>query len=355
LIDSMTGDFEVKELCQAMGVSRSGYYAWRNPEVSAREADEAELLQRIEKLHQDHRQRLGSPRMAHYLRGEGGRCSENRVARLMRREGIAARRKKPFRPKTTQPGKSVSENHLKTLAPPTGPDEIWVSDITYVATCEGYLYLATVMDLFTRQIVGWKLEETMEAWIVEAAIARAVKSRQPSKGIYFHSDRGSQYGGRQVRGILEQIGAISSMSGKGNCYDNAFAESFFSTLKAESFPSNMVFATKQIAQLSIFEYLEGYYNNKRLHSSLGYMTPIGFEENWRNSVVNCKLSANIVDADREDRAMRGRNSSARSASKTVGRPLKSGLPAHPPDGESKRKIHGDCGTVFVNHRTNKTH
>jgi len=339
----MTKEYSVQELCEALGVSRSGYYAWKQPKEGVRSDENKRLIEEIEQLEIEHKQRLGSPRMTRHLRFNGHRCGENRVAGLMRSRGIAARRKRPFRPKTTHAGKMASPNILKELPAPTEADRIWVSDITYVATKEGYLYLATVLDLHTRQIVGWKLEETMEAWIVEQAIERAVKRREPEEGMCFHSDRGVQYGSQAVRAVLASIGAIPSMSGKGNCYDNAFAESFFSTLKAESFPVNLVFETKRDAQLALFEYLEGYYNSKRLHSSLGYRTPDEFALATNKRVANPKTCQHDEISDWEDRAMRGRNSSAQPDSNTVGRPINLGLPANPPDGERKRKIHAVCG------------
>lgn len=321
MIELMTNEYSVQELCEALGASRSGYYAWKQPKEGVRSESNKQLIEEIERLEIEHKQRLGSPRMTRYLRRRGHRCGENRVARLMRSRGIAARRKRPFRPKTTQAGKIASPNILKELPAPTKPDRVWVSDITYVATKEGYLYLATVLDLHTRQIVGWKLEETMEAWIVEQAIERAVKRREPAEGMCFHSDRGVQYGSQAVRTVLASIGAIPSMSGKGNCYDNAYAESFFSTLKAECFPTNLAFDTKNEAQLVLFEYLEGYYNSKRLHSSLEYRTPDEFALAADKRVANTKISEQSAISDWEDRAMRGRNSSAQSDSNTVGRPI----------------------------------
>lgn len=288
MIEELAGRFTIKELCEAMGVSRSGYYEWKNPELSDRERENKEIEKAIEGLHEEHRQRLGSPRMTHHLRRKGINCGRKRVARLMQAKGIRARRKKPFRPKTTSPGKKAFANLLKGIKSIDKPNQVWVSDITYVSTLEGDLYLATVLDLYSRKITGWKLGETMESTLVEEAIKRAVRRENPENGIYFHSDRGVQYSSAQVRRMLMVIGARQSMSGKGNCYDNAFAESFFSTLKAECFPSNLLFTTKQEAKLAIFEYLEGYYNNHRLHSSLGYITPKQFEERYKNIVAKSK-------------------------------------------------------------------
>jgi transposase InsO family protein len=181
--------------------------------------------------------RYGSPRITQQLRQEGVICGENRVARLMRENELAARRKKAFRPRTTLPGQGAAPNLIKELEPSV-PNQVWVSDITYVATLEGWLYLAVILDLFSRRVAGWKLGESLEAELVVTALKIALVLRQPERGLYFHSDRGSQYSSQAVRKPLSVIGANQSMSGLGNCYDNAQAEAFFSTLKTECFPDN---------------------------------------------------------------------------------------------------------------------
>jgi transposase InsO family protein len=220
--------------------------------------------------------RYGSPRVSQALRQDGIDCGENRVARLMRENELAARRKKAFRPRTTVPGKGTAPNLIKDLEP-SGVDQVWVSDITYVATVEGWLYLAVILDLFSRKVVGWKLAETLEAELVVTALKNALMMRKPDRGLYFHSDRGSQYSSQAVLKPLRVIEANLSMSGVGNCYDNAKAEAFFSTLKTECFPPNQLFSSKALARGEIFEYIEVYYNNQRLHSSLEYRTPRQFE------------------------------------------------------------------------------
>jgi transposase InsO family protein len=169
---------------------------------------------------------------------------------------------------------------IKELAP-SGPDQIWVSDITYVATAEGWLYLAVILDLFSRRVVGWKLEDRLDASLVHQALQNALILRQPKAGLYFHSDRGCQYSSHLVRKPLEVIGAISSMSALGNCYDNAKAEAFFSTLKTECFPLSNCFQSKAQARSTIFEYIEVYYNNQRLHSALGYKSPRQYESRYQ--------------------------------------------------------------------------
>jgi transposase InsO family protein len=233
-------------------------------------------MKQIRRVFAANKGRYGSPRVSQALRRDGIECGENRIARLMRENELAARRKKAFRPRTTVPGSGAAPNLIKGLEP-RGVDQIWVSDLTYVATREGWLYLAVILDLFSRKVVGWKLGETLEAELVETALANALIMRAPDPGLYFHSDRGSQYSSQAVRKPLSVIGANLSMSSRGNCYDNAKAEAFFSTLKTECFPPNQLFGSKALARREIFEYIEVYYNNQRLHSALGYQTPRQFE------------------------------------------------------------------------------
>jgi transposase InsO family protein len=220
--------------------------------------------------------RYGSPRITKDLRYQGHRCGKNRVARLMQENGLAARRKRAFGPSTTVAGNGAAPNLIKDLEP-SGVNQIWVSDITYVATAQGWLYLAVILDLFSRKVVGWKLGESLEAELVVTALENALMRRWPEPGLCFHSDRGSQYSSVALRKPLSVIGANLSMSAQGNCYDNAKAEAFFSTLKTECFPSSQVFDSKALARREIFEYIEIYYNNLRLHSALGYQTPRQFE------------------------------------------------------------------------------
>ena len=276
MIRSLSVEYAIKECCEALGVCRSGYYQWKKAEPTQREQAEAELMKQIRRVFAANKGRYGSPRVSQALRRDGIECGENRIARLMRENKLAARRKKAFRPRTTVPGSGAAPNLIKGLEP-RGVDQIWVSDLTYVATREGWLYLAVILDLFSRKVVGWKLGETLEAELVETALANALIMRAPDPGLYFHSDRGSQYSSQAVRKPLSVIGANLSMSSRGNCYDNAKAEAFFSTLKTECFPPNQLFGSKALARREIFEYIEVYYNNQRLHSALGYQTPRQFE------------------------------------------------------------------------------
>jgi hypothetical protein len=243
------------------------------------------------------------------------------------------------------PGQGAAPNLIKELEP-SAPDQVWASDITYVATLEGWLYLAVILDLFSRRVVGWKLGESLEAELVVTALRNALVLRQPDEGLYFHSDRGSQYSSEAVRKPLSVIGANQSMSGVGNCYDNATMEAFFSTLKTECFPGNQVFRSRDQARREIFEYIELYYSNQRLHSALGYQTPCQYETEFKQ-VIDSEIDlAQAVNVATEDRALRGRTSSADAALQTAGAAAY-GQPTGPgpvPAGASpKRKIPGGSG------------
>ena len=276
MISPLSVQYPVRDCCLALGVSRSGYYQWKAAKAGVRALEQAELCQQMEKVFEQNGGRYGSPRLTRALREQGLCVSKNRVARLMRANQLVARKKRAFRPRTTVAGKAVVSNQIAHRQPER-PDQIWVSDITYVATVEGWLYLAVILDLFSRRVVGWKVGESLEAGLVCSALENALALRQPGPGLLFHSDRGSQYSSQAVQKPLEVIGAVRSMSGVGNCYENAKAEAFFSTLKTECFPIGNVFSSKAQARSTIFEYIEVYYNNKRLHSALGYQSPRQYE------------------------------------------------------------------------------
>lgn len=275
--------YSVSELCDAFSVSRSGYYAARskrdNP--SQRKRENAALVEEMKEVHRDrHMKNYGSPRMTVELQQRGFECSENRVARLMSSEGIKAPRKSAFRPKTTivDSSKKPSPNLLAEREKPSKPGEVLVSDITYVATKEGWLYLAVVIDLYSRAVIGWELAEHMKTSLVTTALARGVLALHCCCWGIFHSDRGSQYTSKEMRSMLKTLGLKQSMSAKGYCYDNATAESFFATLKREAFPPGCCFDTKAEARVAIFHYLESFYNRRRRHSSLDHMSPAEFLE-----------------------------------------------------------------------------
>ena len=275
----MRDTYSITELCEALDLSRSGYHADRKRPAGTRSTENQKLLLQMKTIHAHrHTRCYGSPRMTRALRAAGLPCSENRIARLMRSAGLRARPRKPFRPRTTQSDHRAcpSPNLLKDAGPPSGPGQQIVSDITYIPTSEGWLYLATVMDLYSRRILGWKLAETMHADLVTGAIEESLHTGLLNKGTLFHSDRGCQYTATRTRELLARLGIQQSMSAKGNCYDNAFAESAFASLKSELLPEGRIFDTRARARILIFDYIETFYNRSRLHSSLGYMSPDTF-------------------------------------------------------------------------------
>lgn len=282
-MDNLRSEYFVSELCEALGVSRSGYYAYRGRAVSKRYRKNNDLLQIIKTIHAHRYTRgYGSPRMTRSLRAAGHCCSENRVARLMRQEGLCAKARRPFRPRTTQPDHAAhpSPNLLKKVGPASGPGAHLVSDITYIPTREGWLYLAIVMDLYSRTILGWRLADSMDASLVTGALEKALRTGLVPAGAIFHSDRGCQYSCSATRTLLGHAQLRQSMSAQGDCYDNAFAESVFASIKSELFDDLYSFPTKAAASLAVFDYLETFYNRARLHSSLDYVPPLTFLENY---------------------------------------------------------------------------
>jgi len=270
--------YPLAELAWALDVSRSGYYRWLARPESKRAQAARQLTEHIRRLHLQSRQSYGSPRVFHQLLQAGVKTSENRVARLMRSAGIKARSKRAFRPRTTDSkhGNPIAPNQLKSQAAPTAPNQVWVADITYIWTQAGWIYLAAVMDLFSRKIVGWSLAQTMEASLVKEALQRALVNRRPAAGLLHHSDRGSQYASSTFRTLLQSWQIKPSMSGAACCYDNAAMESFWSTLKTE-IPSVAPFENIRSARRAIFDYIETFYNPQRLHSALDYQSPVDFE------------------------------------------------------------------------------
>lgn len=271
-------EFPIERMSKVFGVSVSGYYAWSKRVPSLRERENEKLLLEIKAVYKESRKTYGSPRIHQELRQRGIFCGRNRVARLMRLNGIRARRRRRKFPKTTQraTGALAVPNLLNQNFKATVPNQVWVSDITYIDTAEGWLYLATVMDLFDRSIVGWAMGEHMESSLVEDAFKMAMARRSPQVGWIHHSDQGSQYTSQSFRELLATVGCRPSNSSVGNCYDNAAAESLFSTVKFEC--AYEQFATRAQARQEIFEYIEVWYNRKRLHSSLGYLSPARFAQ-----------------------------------------------------------------------------
>jgi len=273
------GQYPVSEMCRALHVSRSGYYGWRTAPQRPRARSNAQLDAEIRQVYQSHLGRYGSPRVTRVLQSRAIVCSENRVARRMRTLGLAARSKKAFVPRTTDSrhGGSVSPNLLLHRSAPRAAHQVWLSDITYIATGQGWLYLAGFLDLATRRLVGWATGSNLETALVCQGLRAARQQCRPRRGLIIHSDQGGQYASDAYRQLLGQIRAVPSMSRRGNCYDNATMESFWSTLKAECLAGQPP-ATHQQARQMIFEYIETYYNRVRLHSSLGYLSPVDFEK-----------------------------------------------------------------------------
>lgn len=286
----MHGYYSIAELVQALRVSRSGYYAWktRRHSPAPRQQHNQLLLIKIRRIHQQLHHRYGSPRMHQALRQEGCLCGHNRVARLMRLHHIRAKHKRPFRPRTTQSQHllRVAPNRLASQGPPTAPNQVWVSDITYIPTRQGWLYLAAVMDLFSRRIVGWAAKNHLESSLVKEALSQAVGLRRPAQGLLHHSDRGVQYASRPYQGLLQSHAIIPSMSAKACCYDNAAMESFWSTLKTELVQDQDYHSHEQ-ATRSLFDYIELFYNRHRLHSSIGYQSPVDFERCYAKQPLTC--------------------------------------------------------------------
>jgi transposase InsO family protein len=261
-----------------MHVSVSSYYAWVKRGESKRKKDNQFILEKIKTVHKQSRNTYGSPRVHVELKKQNISCSENRVARLMRLHQIVAKRKRKFVVTTdSKHDLPVAENRLNQNFQATQANEKWVTDITYIHTKEGWLYLAVVLDLFSRKIIGWSMDAHMERWLVINALKMALQSRKPTKGLVHHSDRGSQYASNDYQKLLTDYKICCSMSRKGNCYDNAVMESFFATLKQE-LVYHRQYQDRKEAKQDIFEYIQVWYNRKRRHSTLGYLSPEEFEQ-----------------------------------------------------------------------------
>ncbi len=274
----MSGQYKLAWLCEALLVSRSGYYDWkeRRRQPGKREAENTLLRARIRQEFTRSRQTYGSPRLAQVLGCPGRR---NRIARLMRSERIFARQRSKYRVATTDSrhGGPIAPNRVRNLTIQR-PNQVWVTDATGVLTGQGWLYLVTVLDVFSRRVVGWAMSPILDAPLAMVALRMALNQRRHSQNLTLHSDRGTQFASAAYRQLLARHGLTASMSRKGNCYDNAFIESFWSTLKYE-LVYHQRFATYAAARTAIFDYIETFYNRTRLHSSLAYLSPISFESN----------------------------------------------------------------------------
>ena len=278
-IETMKKDYPIALLCACLQVGRSSYYAWKNQSRGQRVRQERLLISAIHEAFRSTRRTYGYPRMTAQLRQQGLCVSKHRVARLMRQEGLQGRQKKRFRPITTLSNHTLvkAPHRQRQVQAVSALNQVWQSDITYIATGQGWLYLATVMDAFSRRIIGWDFSESLHADIAIKAfqMARQCRGRLP-RGLIFHSDQGVQYACGRFRNELQKHHCLQSMSRRGNCYDNAKSESFFSTLKMECVYRTS-YCTRAQARSEIFEWMESFYNLKRRHSALGYRSPIDFE------------------------------------------------------------------------------
>jgi transposase InsO family protein len=280
VIQELSQEYAVAELCQVLEVGRSGYYRWHRSPVSARQRANVQLARQIQAIYRAKKGAYGSRRLTQELRRAGLPCNHKRVERLMRQQGLRARSGRKRRVQTTHSEHDlpVAPNLLRHRPPPCHCDEVWVADITYVPTAQGWLFLAAVMDLYSRQILGWSLWRNLAAGGPLQALSRALVKRGYPRGVIHHSDRGIQYASRTFRQQLVRCGLLASMSRRGNCYDNAAMEAFWSTLKREALEQSAAWSEDRTRR-AIFEYIESIYNRSRLHSSLGYKSPVDFETN----------------------------------------------------------------------------
>jgi putative transposase len=278
LIDAEKASVPVAVLCKVLSVSRSGYYAWRDRPLSRRSQQDAALTAKIYEIHRRSRETYGSPRIHAELRSIGVRCGRKRVAKLMRKEGLRGCIRGQRKRTTRRDRRAVpAEDLVRRDFSAAGPDRLWTADITYVSTDEGFLYLAFILDAYSRRLVGWAMESHLRTELVVDALQMAVWRRKPAPGLIHHSDQGVQYTSLSFAKRLEEVGIVPSMGRVGSALDNAISESFVATLKSE-LVSRMRFPSRQAAKTAIFEYLEVFYNTRRLHSSLGYRSPADFEE-----------------------------------------------------------------------------
>jgi putative transposase len=276
-MNTLKAEYQVEELAQALEVTNSGFYAHQHKPKGARRQQDQALVERIKPLFQESRRTYGSPRIQAALRRQGQRCGKNRIARLMRENGLKARQKRRFVPRTTQSDhdQPIAPNWMAKVPSAAKPNQIWVVDITYIATAEGWIFLAVILDACSRKVVGWAMAASLETSLVTEALERARQRRLPSPGLLHHSDRGVQYASSAYRALLANYQITPSMSRAANPYDNALAESFFATFKTECFDHPP--GSRAEAKLKAFDYIETFYNPRRLHSALGYKSPVEFE------------------------------------------------------------------------------
>lgn len=291
-IDTHRDEFELAPMCDALTVSMSGYRSWKGGGSTTRtRLTDAQMLALIQAIDKELKGAYGSPRMVRELRDRRFPASKERVERLMRENGIRARHKRRFKATTdSKHSLPVAPNLLARDFTPDAPNRVWTADMTYIWTDEGWLYLAVVLDLFNREVVGWSIKPRMTADIVIDALTMAWFRKKPAPGLIHHSDRGSQYASHAFQARLEEYGMIASMSRKGNCWDNAPTESFFNSLKNERVHGTR-YRTRAAAEADVFDYIEPFYNRRRQHSTLGYASPLEFLEDWISTQHEQQLAA----------------------------------------------------------------
>lgn len=287
-IQSQREQHRVSILCSLLGVTTQGYYAWRKRPISEREKEDARLSAQIRVLYAEHKQRYGSPRIHDALKDQGIRCGRKRVERIMRQERLVAKAGRKFRVTTdSSHDKPIAPDLVQRKFSAESPNQVWVGDITYLWTADGWLYLAVFIDLYSRMVVGWATGVRIAASLVTTALARAVARRRPKAGLIVHTDQGVQYASDAYRRALAQLQARQSMGTKGDCWDNAAAESFFHSFKVEAIYGSDI-ETRRKMEYEVFEYIERFYNRKRKHSALGLRSPVQFET---GSIINQKAAA----------------------------------------------------------------
>jgi transposase InsO family protein len=278
-VAELASSYPLTLLCRIVGVTRSGYYAWRARVPSAHTRSDAVLTAQITTIFNAARQTYGSPRVQAELRAQGLCCARKRVARLMRQAGLVARSShRCVRTTRQQRDAAVAPNRLARQFHTDAPNQVWVADITYLATRAGWLYLAVVLDLYARRVVGWSMQPRLTSELAQTALKNALAHRRPPVGLLHHSDRGSTYTSQAYQAQVQQAGALASMSRTGDCWDNSVVESFFASMKAEL--GQRVFATQAEARAAVFDYIERFYNRQRRHSSLGYLSPVAYERRF---------------------------------------------------------------------------
>ncbi len=303
-------------MCRVLGISTSGYYAWQSRKTSQRGREDKGLTERIEQIHRESRQTYGAPRIHAELHAHGKRVGRKRVARLMRQTGLrGVSRRKSFHTTRRDPRARPAPDLVDRKFAASGPNQLWVADITYIPTLAGFLYLAVVLDVWSRKIVGWAMSSRLVTQLVLDALVMALEQRQPAEGVIHHSDQGCQYTSIEFGKHCRQAGVRPSMGSVGDCYDNAMCESFFATLECELLDRSR-FVGRSQAELAVFDFIEGFYNTRRRHSALGYLAPLTFEQTTDSG---CSLNGRHPLLDPPPQGGGGRPQSRAKGSAFIGR------------------------------------